>query len=92
MIKDQKQLYVEKTEAFREIEKKIRMQEFYYCHNKAYEYCIGNVKVAEDSDDFVRFQKVMPNQRIDLFDCSVIACKQLLVASEKSQSASQWLD
>lgn len=91
-IKDQKQLYVEKTEAFREIEKKIRMQEFYYCHNKAYEYCIGNVKVAEDSDDFVRFQKVMPNQRIDLFDCSVIACKQLLVASEKSQSASQWLD
>lgn len=91
-IRDQKQLYVEKTEAFREIEKKFNLQEFYYVHNLAYEYCVGNVKATEDSDDFVRFQKVMPNQRIDLFDCSVIACKQLLIAEEKNSSASMFLD
>lgn len=90
-IQDQKQLYVEKTEAFREIEKKYNMREFYYCHNKAYEYCVSNVKAVEDSDDFVRFQKVMPNQRIDLFDSSVIACKQLLIANEKSTSASMYI-
>lgn len=91
-IRDQKQLYVEKTEAFREIEKKFNMQEFYYLHNKAYEYCVGNVKAIEDGDDFVRYQKVMPNQRIDLFDCSVIACKQMLIAEEKSSSASMYID
>ncbi len=82
-IRDQLQRYVEKTEAFREIEKKYTLKKFYYLHNKAYEYCVSNVKAIEDSDEFVRFQKVMPTQRIDLFDASVIACKQLLIAGEK---------
>ena len=89
---DQMQRYVEKTEAFREIEKKILAGCFYYCHNGAYEYCISNVKAVEDSDEFVRYQKVMPNQRIDLFDSSVIACKQLLVANEKSSHAQAYID
>lgn len=84
-MRDQMQRYVEKTEAFREIEKKIRAGKFYYLHSKAYEYCIENVKAVEDSDEFVRFQKVMPNQRIDLFDCSVIACKQLMIAGERAK-------
>ena len=48
--------------------------------------------VSADSDEFVRFQKVMPTQRIDLFDASVIACKQLLIAGEKSSNASMYLD
>ena len=91
-IRDQMQRYVEKTEAFREIEKKINLKKFYYMHNKAYEYCISNVKAIEDSDEFIRFQKVMPTQRIDLFDSSVIACKQLLIADEKSGNASMYLD
>lgn len=91
-IRDQLQRYVEKTEAFREIEKKYRLKKFYYVHNKAYEYCVSNVKAIEDSDEFIRFQKVMPSQRIDLFDASVIACKQLLIAGEKSNNASMYLD
>ena len=91
-IRDQKQLYVEKTEAFRMIENKIILGKFYYLHSAAYEYCISNVKAIEDSDEFVRFQKVMPTQRIDLFDASVIAGKQLLINGEKSQSASAFLD
>lgn len=91
-IRDQMQRYVEKTEAFREIEKKINLKKFYYMHNKAYEYCISNVKAIEDSDEFIRFQKVMPTQRIDLFDSSVIACKQLLIGDEKSGNASMYLD
>ncbi len=91
-IRDQLQRYVEKTEAFREIEKKYTLKKFYYLHNKAYEYCVSNVKAIEDSDEFVRFQKVMPTQRIDLFDASVIACKQLLIAGEKSSNASMYVD
>ncbi len=91
-VKDQKQLYVEKTEAFRAIENKIILGKFYFMHNQAYKYCISNVKAVEDSDDFVRFEKVMPNQRIDLFDASVVACKQLLIAGEKSANAKAFLD
>ena len=88
--RDQMQRYVEKTEAFREVEKKIKKQQFYYVNSKAFEYCIGNVKAVEDSDDFVRYEKIMPKQRIDLFDCGVIACKQLLIGEEKSNNAKEW--
>lgn len=90
--RDQSQRYVEKTEAFREIEKKIIEQQFYYLHNKAYEYCIENVKAIEDSDDFVRFEKVMPTHRIDLFDADVIATKQMLIDIEKTQKVGGWFD
>lgn len=90
-MRDQSQRYVEKTEAFREIEKQIKMQHYYYLHNKAYEYCIGNVKAIEDSDDFVRFEKVQPNLRIDLFDADVIATKQMLIDIEKKNRAQEWL-
>ena len=90
-VRDQMQRYVEKTEAFREIEKKIISQQFYYVHNKAYEYCVENVHVIEDSDDFVRFEKVEPTQRIDLFDADVIATKQMMIDIEKSHKASDWL-
>ena len=91
-MRDQMQRYVEKTEAFRSIENQIKEQKFYYLHNRAYEYCIENVKAIEDSDDFIRFQKVQPTQRIDLFDADVIACKQMLIDQEKSRNAAAWLD
>lgn len=90
-VRDQMQRYVEKTEAFREIEKKFISGQFYYVHNKAYEYCIENVHAIEDSDDFVRFEKIEPTQRIDLFDADVIATKQMMIDIEKSQKASNWL-
>ena len=89
-VRDQSQRYVEKTEAFREIENKYKEQRFYYCHNRAYEYCIQNVKAIEDSDDFVRFEKVEKHLRIDLFDADVIAAKQMLIDIEKKQKASEW--
>lgn len=90
-MRDQSQRYVEKTEAFREIEKQIKRGRFSYLGNMAYAYCIGNVKAIEDSDDFVRFEKIQPNQRIDLFDADVIAAKQMLIDMEKSQKANDWL-
>jgi len=61
-------------------------------HNKAFEYCISNVKAIEDSDDFVRFEKVLPTQRIDLFDAAVIANKQMLVDSRKGKKVEEWLN
>lgn len=89
-VKDQPQRYVEKTEPFREIEKQIKQKKFYHCHNKAYEYCIGNVHAIEDSDDFVKFQKVQKTQRIDLFDADVVACKQMMIDMEKSNKTKAW--
>ena len=89
-MRDQSQRYVEKTEAFREIEKKKKKGEFYYLHNKAFEYCLSNVKAIEDSDEFVRFEKVQPTYRIDLFDADVIACKQMLIDLEKTQKQGKW--
>ena len=89
-VRDQSQRYVEKTEAFREIENQIIRQKFYYLGNKAFEYCIGNVKAIEDSDDFVRFQKILPTRRIDLFDADVIAVKQMLIGEEKKDKVKGW--
>lgn len=89
-IVDQPQRYVEKTEPFREIEKQINRSKFYYVHNEAYEYCIQNVHAIEDSDDFVRYSKVEPKMRIDLFDADVIATKRMMVGMEKSEKASSW--
>ena len=89
-VLDQSQRYVEKTEAFREVENQYIEQKFYYCHNRAYEYCIENVKAIEDSDDFVRFEKIEKNLRIDLFDADIIATKQMLKDMEKAQKAADW--
>jgi len=91
-VKDQPQRYVEKTEPFREIEKQIKQKKYYHCHNKAYEYCISNVHAIEDSDDFVKFQKVQPTQRIDLFDADVVATKQMMIDAEKSSKSKEWFD
>ena len=91
-VRDQSQRYVEKTEAFREIEKQIKLQKYYYVHSRAFEYCINIVKAVEDSDDFVRFEKVQPTLRIDLFDADVIATKQMMIDQEKSQNAREWME
>ena len=89
-MRDQSQRYVEMTEPFREIEKQIIKGQYYYGGNKAHEYCIGNVKAIEDSDDFVRFEKILPTRRIDLFTADVIATKQMMIDLEKDEKAKGW--
>ena len=66
------------------------VEKYYYLHNKAHEYCISNVKAIEDSDDFIRFEKIMPTQRIDLFDADVIAVKQMLICGAKAEKINEW--
>ena len=90
-IENTPQLYYLKSEGFRRIESKAKAGKFYYLHSNAYEYCVQNVRAVEQVDDAVKYEKVMPNQRIDLFDASVFASMQMLKNLAKSGTASKWL-
>lgn len=91
-IIDQPQFYYLKSEGFRHIEKAAKDKKIYYLHSDAYEYCIQNVRAIEKSDDMIQFEKIQPEQRIDLFDASVFACVRYLNDMERSQKARGWFD
>ena len=63
---------------------------FYYLHSEAFEYCVANVHAVEKTDDMVRYEKIQPQHRIDLFDASVFACVQMMQQTEKSKKAKAW--
>jgi phage terminase large subunit-like protein len=84
------QQYWKKSEAFREIERKIKSKQFTYLSSKAFEYCISNVKANEDAEERIRFEKVSDNFRIDLFDATVVAVKQAIIARDKSTKINTW--
>jgi phage terminase large subunit-like protein len=84
------QQFWKKSEAFREIERKIKAKEFTFLSSKAFEYCISNVKANEDAEERIRFEKVGDNFRIDLFDATVIAVKQAIIARDKNRKINTW--
>jgi phage terminase large subunit-like protein len=90
-IEDTPQLYYLKSEGFRRIESKVKDKKFYYLHSDAFEYCVQNVKAVEKTDDAIQYEKVMPTQRIDIFDASVFASMQMLKNLAKSGTAAKWL-
>ena len=90
-IIDAPQLFYLKSEGFRRIEAKVKEGSFYYLSSEAYEYCLSNVRAIEQVDDAIKYEKVLPTQRIDLFDASVFGCMQLLQNLSKSGTAKQWL-
>jgi phage terminase large subunit-like protein len=84
------QQFWKKSEAFREIERKIKAKQFTYLSSKAFEYCISNVKANEDAEERIRFEKVGANFRIDLFDATVVAVKQAIIARDKNKKINTW--
>lgn len=53
-------------------------------------YCIGNVKAVEDPDERMRYEKVDPTHRMDLFDAGVIACKQHIIMQDAKNKLDSW--
>ena len=50
----------------------------------------ANVKANEDAEERVRFEKVAENFRIDLFDATVVAVKQAIIARDKNKKINTW--
>lgn len=89
-VVDQPQLYLQKSEGFRYIEHKAKIGCLYYCHAEPFEYCVSNVRATEKVDDAVQYEKISPNQRIDVFDAAVFATIRMLIDTDKGANAARW--
>ena len=91
-LKDASQLPSIKTVGIRRIENKVKNAEFYYLHNRSYEYCVSNVKAEELYNGWLRMRKISKNMKIDLFDASTFGAVAMLEDMESKAKVKNILD
>lgn len=91
-LKDASQLPSIKTIGVRRIENKVKNAEFYYLHNRSYEYCVSNVRAEELYNGWLRIRKISKNMKIDLFDASVFGAVAMLEDMESKAKVKNILD
>ncbi len=89
-ITEQPQMYWIKSKGFRRIEKSAKDGRLYYLHSDAYEYCVSNVHAVEKTDDMIRYEKIQPEMRMDLFDASVFAAVRWIESHSKREKIAKW--
>lgn len=91
-LKDASQLPSMKTIGVRRIENKVKNGEFYYLHNRSYEYCVSNVRAEELYNGWLRIRKISKNMKIDLFDASTFGAVAMLEDMESKAKVKNILD
>lgn len=91
-LKDASQLPSIKTVGIRRIENKVKNAEFYYLHNRSYEYCVSNVRAEELYNGWLRIRKISKNMKIDLFDASTFGAVAMLEDMESKAKVKNILD
>jgi phage terminase large subunit-like protein len=91
-LKDASQLPSIKTIGIRRIENKVKNAEFYYLHNRSYEYCVSNVRAEELYNGWLRIRKISKNMKIDLFDASTFGAVAMLEDMESKAKVKNILD
>jgi len=91
-LKDASQLPSIKTVGIRRIENKVKNAEFYYLHNRSYEYCVSNVRAEELYNGWLRMRKISKNMKIDLFDASTFGAVAMLEDMESKAKVKNILD
>ena len=90
-VVDQPQYFWRKSVGFRQLEYQAKNKKLYYLEAEPFEYCVQNVSAIEQTDDMIKYEKVQPNHRIDIFEAAVFAACCKLESEGKAIAAEEWV-